>query len=351
MDNTTDTLTRPAGGFAPPPSAAPAPWPGQISQAPTLPTVTAAVPRPAHQDANPFASAMFQSPAPQPPARSSGGGFRRGISWLLLLAVLGGIAYAGFQYGPAMMEKVTGSDQLDEPSAPLVYPMPTVATPAIRTAAFTVSEPDAFGGTQNYDVTTDLETGVSQVVIPGGETPDLEILSVWDQSFIRRIDDPTWYSLPRGDFPIDTSLGRSRWVRTLDELVPPAARAYTTVEEATESSVGSEPARRLVLSADAIRLLQAQTASVTPTANGTPAPAPPLPPGINVQPAPAGVEAFTMEIWVDDAGIIRKSIMPPELGGETITVTSVTSDAFEPIFPTPDMVQPLTAQALFRLGL
>jgi hypothetical protein len=43
--------------------------------------------------------------------------------------------------------------------------------------------------------------------------------------------------------------------------------------------------------------------------------------------------------------------MPVELGGETITVTSVSPDAWEPLFPTPDAVQPLTAQALFRLGI
>jgi hypothetical protein len=58
-----------------------------------------------------------------------------------------------------------------------------------------------------------------------------------------------------------------------------------------------------------------------------------------------------MEIWVDGAGIVRKSVMPPELGGETITVASVSPDAFEVLFPTPDVVEPLTAQALFRLGI
>jgi hypothetical protein len=48
---------------------------------------------------------------------------------------------------------------------------------------------------------------------------------------------------------------------------------------------------------------------------------------------------------------VRKSVMPAELGGETITVSSVSPDAFEPLFPTPDVVQPLTAQVLFRLGI
>jgi hypothetical protein len=58
-----------------------------------------------------------------------------------------------------------------------------------------------------------------------------------------------------------------------------------------------------------------------------------------------------MEIWVDDTGLVRKSVMPPELGGETITVTSVSPEAFQPVFPTPESVEPLTAQVLFRLGL
>ena len=58
-----------------------------------------------------------------------------------------------------------------------------------------------------------------------------------------------------------------------------------------------------------------------------------------------------MEVWVDDTGLVRKSVLPQELGGETITVTSVSAEAWEPQFPLPDAVQPLTAQALFRLGL
>jgi hypothetical protein len=76
-----------------------------------------------------------------------------------------------------------------------------------------------------------------------------------------------------------------------------------------------------------------------------------LPPGIIVQPGMDGIESLSMEIWVDDTGLVRKSVMPAALGGETIEVTSVSPDAFEPAFPTPDSVQPLTAQILFRLGL
>ncbi len=318
-----------------------------------LPTVTPAVPRPANADASPLTAAMFATMNPEPARKPSrgGGGIRRAMSWLFLLAVLGGLAFAGVMYGPELVERATGSDENNGPSAPLVYPMPTAPPTAVRSASFTVSELDGFGGTQTYDVTADFESGVTHVVIPRADTPDLEILTLWDQTFMRRVDEPTWYTLPRGDFPIDFSLGRSRWVRTLDEMVPLAFRQFTTIIEANESSVETTPTRRLVVSADPARLIQAQTAAATPTADGSPPPAPPLPPGIMVQPGIDGIESLTMEIWVDDNGLVRKSVMPAELGGETITVTSASPEPFEPVFPTPDGVEPLTAQALFRLGL
>ena len=377
MDDRTDTLTRP--GFPPPPPSSvalavppapsavaiappppPVPWPGQISQAgPALPTVAPAVPRPATTDTNPFTAAMFGALTPEPAKKPSqrGGGLRRAVKWLLLLAILGGIAFAGVTYGPDLVERANGPDEDNGPTAPLVYPIPTATPAVVRTATFTVSELDSFGGTQTYEVTADFESGITQVVIPRTDIPDLEILTLWDQTLVRRNDEPTWYSLPRGDFPVDFSRGRSRWVRTLDELVPPDVRQFTTIDEANESSIENDPTRRLVVSADPQRLIQAQTAAATPTDDGSPAPAPPLPPGITVQPdvgdtdSTGGATTLSMEIWVDDTGLVRKSVMPPELGGETITVTSVSPDAFQPVFPTPESVQPLTAQVLFRLGL
>lgn len=339
------------------------PWPGQISQAgPALPTVAPAVPRPATTDTSAFTTAMFGTVTPEPtnkPARR-GGGLRRTVNWLFLLAVLGGIAFAGVTYGPDLVERANGVDEDNGPSAPLVYPMPSATPAVVRTATFTVSELDSFGGTQTYEVTADFESGITHVVIPRTDLPDLEILTLWEQTFVRRVDEPTWYTLPRGDFPVDFSLGRSRWVRTLDELVPPDFRQFTTIDEANESSIETTPARRLVVSAEPQRLIEAQTAAATPTADGTPAPTPPLPPGVTVQPdvaATDGTDAadsattLSMEIWVDDSGLVRKSVMPPQLGGETITVTSVSPDAFQPVFPAPESVQPLTAQVLFRLGL
>jgi hypothetical protein len=305
---------------------------------------------------------MFGTITPEPAKKPSqrGGGFRRVVKWLLLLAILGGIAFAGVTQGPDLFERATGAEEDNGPTAPLEYPMPAATPAVVRTATFTVSELDSFGGTQTYEVTADFESGITHVVIPRTDTPDLEILTLWEQTFVRRIDEPTWYTLPRGDFPVDFSLGRSRWVRTLDELVPPDFREFTTIDEANESSVETTPTRRLVVSADPQRLIQAQTAAATPTVDGSPAPAPPLPPGITVQPDTAGTDStgstdsadtLSMEIWVDDTGLVRKSVMPPELGGETITVTSVSPDAFQPVFPAPEGVQPLTAQVLFRLGL
>ena len=140
-------------------------------------------------------------------------------------------------------------------------------------------------------------------------------------------------------------------MRTIDEFVPPEAREFTSIDEANDSAVDTTPARRLVVSADPARLLQAQTAAFAPSLDGTIPPAPPLPPGTLVQPAIDGIQSLSMEIWVDDTGLVRKSVLPAELGGETITVTSVSADAFEPVFPAPESVQPLTAQVLFRLGL
>ncbi len=316
-----------------------------------LPIVTPPAARAATPGVDPFA--MLLSPIPQSSRTSTRrGGFRRTIRRLLLLAVLGGLGYAGVTYGPQLVDRVRGADESNGPAVALAYPVPTASSIAVRTATFTVSEPDPFGGAQDYEVTADFESGVAQVVIPRKDSPDLEILSVWDQAFIRSIDDPVWYSLPRGEFPVDFSIGqRSRWVRTLDELLPLATRQFTTIDEATDSFVDAVPARRLVVSADAVRLLQAQTAAASPTSDGSAPPPAPLPPGITVQPSADGVEGLTMEIWIDDAGIVRKSVMSAQLGGETITVSSVSADAFEPLFPTPDAVQPLTARALFRLGL
>jgi hypothetical protein len=348
MSNTTELSTLATSardGFPPPPPAPPAAPvvtpPNQINQAPMLPYVAPPVPRPATAPtANPFASSMNQqwAPAPSPVGRSGSGKVRRFFSWLIVLGIIGGLAYVGVTYGSDLMELATGDDGTDEPAAPATFPTAAIAPSPIRTATFTVERPDALRGPQKYEVTSDFENGISRVVIDRGDAPDVEVLTLFDQAVIRRVDQPNWYRLDRGEFPIGSESGRIRWIRTIDELIPPLLRGATTITEATESAVGTESARRLVLSIDPAAITQAS------------ATAPVLPPGITLEPGPDGVEQLTVEVWVDGSGIVRKSVMPVELGGETITVTSMSPDAWQPVFPTEDMIAPMTASALFNLG-
>ena len=326
-----------------------------------LPQVVAAVPRPATAPtSNPFASMSEQwspHPTPQrPPARKGRG--RRGVTWLLVLAVIGAATYAGFTYGSQLMELATGDDSIDEPAAPTVFPTATATPIPVRTATFTVERQDSLRGPERYEVTSDFDRAISRVVIDRGDAPDLEVLTVFDQAVIRRVDEPTWYRLDRGDFPIDSELGQARWIRTLDQLIPPSIRGSVTIDRATESTVGTVATRRLLMSVDPATIVQATqpavaAAAVDPGAEAVaPPPATPvLPAGVTLQVGTDPVESLVIEAWIDDTGIVRKSIMPPELGGETITITTLSPDEWQPVFPTEDMVQPLTASALFNLGL
>jgi len=337
-----------------------------------LPQVAAAVPRPATAPtANPFATMSEQwspNPTPQrPPARKGRG--RRGVTWLIVLAVIGGLTYAAFTYGSQLMELATGDDSIDEPAAPEVFPTATATPIPVRTATFTVERQDSLRGPERYEVTSDFDRAISRVVIDRGDAPDLEVLTVFDQAVIRRVDEPTWYRLDRGNFPVDSDLGQARWIRTLDQLIPPSIRDSVTIDRATESTVGTVSTRRLLMSVDPATIVQAtqpaaapapadpaaavDPAAVDPAAAAiTPPPATSvLPAGVTLQVGTDPVESLVIEAWVDDTGIVRKSIMPAELGGETITITSLSPDEWQPVFPTEDMVQPLTASALFNLGL
>ena len=364
----------------PVPEHVPATPPNLISQAPTLPQVVATAPRPAASPtANPFASmddSWTPTAAPRPVKKNKSGA-RRGVTWLIVLGLVGGLAYAGITYGSDLMELATGEESIDEPSAPLVFPTPTAVPAPIRTATFTVEQPSALAGPQRYDVTIDFDNGISRVVIDRSDAPDLEVLTVFDGAVIRRVDQAVWYRLNRGTFPVGSEFGRSRWVRTLDELLPPVARLGATIERATESTVGTDATRRLLVSLDPTRITQLATgvpvpdptsaapadpaaAAPTPADPAAPAAAEPaapaaatagLPAGVTLQPGADGIESLQVELWIDDAGIVRKSVLPPELGGETITVTSVSSDPWSPVFPTEDVIVPLTAAALFELSI
>jgi hypothetical protein len=364
MSNTTELQTVSAtvgAGILPPPPPAPftvaSSPPNVITQAPLLPHVAVPVPQTATGAANPFASSMENpwSPTQTPPKRTGPGRLRRAVSWLMVLGLLAGAGYAGVRYGPELVALATVDDSIDETSAPLAFP--DVFPVPIRSATFTVERADPVHGRQFYDVSTDFETNISRIVVDRGDAPHLEILTVFDQAVIRRIDQPTWYRIDRGVFPLDAGSGRIRWVRTIDELVPPSLRQALTIDRSTESSVGTTATRRLRISIDSAALIQATTIVVpTAPADGTPAPPPPppavtLPPGVVLPTGTDPVGDLRIEIWVDSAGIVRKAILPLALGGETITVTSFSADPWLPPFPSEEMIQPLTAGALFDLGL
>jgi hypothetical protein len=117
---------------------------------------------------------------------------------------------------------------------------------------------------------------------------------------------------------------------------------------------------RLLLSIDPARLATAPAApdgsTIAPTPDeATPdaeASGPTLPPGLTLTTTPDGAVtgAVSIELWFDDANVIRKLVLPPELGGETVTVLSYSADPWQPAFPTAEQVQPITANALFDLA-
>ena len=369
MQDTTELQAPSAGipgvnGYPPPPPVPPPSLrpPNQINQvAPLLPQVAPAVTRPPiAPEANPVATSMNQqwSPTANPAGVKKRGSARRTVRRLVLLAVIGGIAYAGYTYGSDLMKLASGEESVVEPAVALEFPTPAEAIGPIRTATFLVERPDALKGPQTFEVTTDFETGVSRVIIERTDAPDLEILTLWETAFIRRVDEPTWYRLDRGQFPVDSEFGITRWIRSLDQILPPPIRESAVIDRATESSVGTEATTRLLVSIDpaAITLATSVAPTPQPRADGTVVPAPPAPvvalsPGLILQPGSDTVETLSMELWIDDVGIVRKSIMPVELGAETITITSLSPEAWQPVFPTEDMVQSMTASSMFRLGI
>lgn len=377
MHDVTESPTWSGVALAPPTSAAQrVDVPQHVRVAPRLPPAVA-MPSPAPVTLTiPSAIPMEPSSPVQRPGRRPGG-FRRFLSWTLVLGMLGGLTYAGIVYGPELVARATGEEVIDEPSLALVYPTPTLAPVTVRTATYRVERRTEAGTLEQYTVTTDFESGVARVTIDDGEQADLEVLSVFGNSLIRRVDESTWWSLPRGDFPIDASMGRARWVRTLDEVLPPAIRSSTTIERATRSSIANEPTTRLLVTVEPRHFVpppeaplpppsdqpaDATDAAVAPPAPAPPAPAPAqpapaqpappvavVPPGMTLLPGTDLTVPLEIELWVDGAGLVRKIVLPAELGGETITVTSVSPDAFEPLFPELEMIQPLSADALYRL--
>lgn len=346
-------LTRPpvtsanGGSVLPPPPPTGGGTATMTAISPSLPQVAPPVPRPATAPAvNPFGT-MLNDPTPlstQQPKKKSNRG-KRFVGGLLVLALIGGAAAAAVMYGSDLMTLATGDEVADEPELANVFPTPTSAAPVIRTASFTVEQPAGASGPGSYQATIDFETTIAEVSVDGGTQPDIEMLTLFNDAVVRRAGSVTWFQLPRGTFPIGIGDGRARWIRTVDELFPPAIRQWATVERATESDLEGEPMTRVLVSIDPARLASAPATSDS----GTPTDAGRVDTvGAPAEPVPA--EPVTIEFWADDAGVIRKLILPPELGGETVTVLSYSADPWQPAFPTAEQVRPITADDVFDLA-
>jgi hypothetical protein len=269
---------------------------------------------------------------------------------LLVLAAVGGAVYAGITYGPALLDRAKGDTAAAEPDAPLAFPPVNPGAIPPRTATFTVEQISDAGATMGYEMTHDFETGVSRLLVDRATAPDLEMLSVFDTTNVRQVDQETWWSMPRGEFPLVGLPERQRWLRTIDEYFPAAMRPFITIDQASEAIVGTEPMRHLVVTVDAPSVARLATDPITGQ------PVPPASVGEFVLPAsltatPEALEPITVEVWVDANGMIRKLVEPAEISTATVTVTAVSPDPFTPTFPAPEVVSPLNAGQLVDLAL
>ncbi|MEO1057922.1 MAG: hypothetical protein AAFY28_13505, partial [Actinomycetota bacterium] len=326
-----------------------------------------------------------------------------GVSWVILLALLAGLVVAGVYFGPRLLE-LSKAETNDAPRVPLAYPVPIADPAPVRSATLTVTRASATGEEVRYDANIDFESGVSQVVIGRPSSPTLEVRAVFDDAVVRRIDEPTWYRTGRGSFPFDGAAAPTL-VPTLDALVPLRTRAAITILDSTEETLGavladesdsatqvpaaaaSEPLQRLRLeipqaqlallrdappvvtdAADGVAAAEAEPAAEPATApEAEPASAPeaePVP-ALDAVPEPplialpigtpdrdelARGEPVTVDVWVDQTGIVRRIDTDEALGSETLTVLSTSTEPWVPAFPEESAVQPLTADALLMLG-
>ncbi len=329
---------------------------------PQLPRIIPATPSAgsAAAAASPFAfSAASMMPSPsgaQRKQQAKGGGTRRFVSRVVMLAILGGIVFAGVKYGPELMDRAQGDSTNSEPEAPLAFPAVTPGQAPVRTADLVVERPTQDGSTIRYEVTNDFETGVSRMLIDRATMPDIEVLAVFDQANLHLVDQPHWWSTPRGEFPFIGGPERERWVRTIDDYLPADLRPFVTIDESTESVLGTETMRHLVVSIDSVAVATNRAANTVDPATGLEVPPAAAAPGEFVPPSvvastPEAVAPVRVELWVDANGIIRKLIEPAELGGGTLTVVSVSDEAFNPTFPAAEAVVPLTASYLVDFAL
>lgn len=320
----------------------------------TVPAAPSAVPA-----ASPFAFSPASVTAPPSggsnKARANGGGFRRFVSRLFLLALLGGIVFAGVKFGPDLIDRTKGESTDSEPAAPLEFPAVTPTMVLPRTASLVIEQPAADGSAARYEVTNDFETGVSRMLIDRATATDVEVLGVFDVVNLRLADQPTWWTMPRGEFPLAGGAERERWVRTIDEYFPAAMRPHVTIDQSTEALIGTETMRHLVVTVDAAAIAGTAPAAVIDPTTGLETPAEPVTAGAFVPPpsvtGTGAVVPVTIELWVDVNGIVRKLVEPAEMGARTITVVSLSSEAYSPEFPLPESTAPLTASQLVELGL
>lgn len=295
-------------------------------QAPTLPSITLPPPAPPRAPTTP--PTAFEPTPPSGPRSGGRSAFGRFLSALALLVVLGGLVAAGVVYGPSLVERFTGdtdeADEADEAGETtgraatsetsvedtrLEFPTATTALPVVRTAEFEVVHDEGIS-TQTYRITTDFQTGVARVVVErSGGRPALEILTLFDEAVVRRTGDTQWYRTTRGSFPFDGRLQVTDWVPTLDQLLPPERRPVAVIASASDAEVNGVPTRRLLVT-------------------------------------DAGAE---LEVWVDEAGIVRKRTTSTAEGSETVTVLSTSSEPWLPEFPSESDVLPLSATTLVEL--
>jgi hypothetical protein len=349
-----------APSFPPPPPAFPtSAIPAHLSPAglPQLPRNTPAVPSfVPDTPVNFFPEALFPSPAAAARRTKGPSSARRFFSWMIMLGLVGGAVFAGVTYGPDLLARAQGETTIDEPAAPLAFPpVMALAAPA-RTGSFVIERPADNGSVVRYEVTNDFETGVSRMVVDRATTPDIEVLAVFDVANLRQVDEPTWYSMPRGEFPFAGGSERQRWIRTVDDYFPASIRRFVTIDRATESILGTETVRHLVVTVDAAGIANSATAIVTDPLTGLQIPAAPPAPGQfqlppNLTGSTSAILPVTIEMWVDSTGVIRKLAEPAELGGITTTVVSMTDGAFMPAFPAPETTVALTAGQMADLAL
>ena len=348
--------------------------PSVATAAPNLPP--AAPPAPAAPfPATPSAGAQTHGALPgfdsfEPPraerTRAGSRALRRGVSWLISVALLAGLIAAGMCFGPRLLE-LSQAETDTAPRVPLPYPIPIGEPPPVRSAVLVATSASDGNGTARYEANVDFESEVSQVMITADDGPTLEIQAVFNDAVIRRADEQTWYRTERGTFPFDGATADSL-IPTLDALLPAPTRRRAVIVEAAEASLDDladvAPAtagagvQRLVIEIPQDQLAMLNEAPAEPATDATtdaqpevtPPPLIDLPIGTPNPAELAAGEPVTIEVWVDSTGVVRHLRTDKSLGSESLTVVSTSAETWTPAFPDESMVEPMTATAVTALA-